>query len=69
MLRQSPPGTLVFWDGETGPSWFGLSADDLEAAGYTRLRSQSYELDGWLREGRWLRGFKPRTQQMYLLYK
>jgi hypothetical protein len=69
VLRRSPSGTLVFWDGETGPAWQGLTADDLEAAGYERLRSQSYALDGWLQEARWLRAFRPRAQEMHLFYK
>jgi hypothetical protein len=68
-LRASPPGTLVFWDGETGPAWHGLSANDIESAGYERLRSQSYRLDGWLRGSRWLATWTLRSQEMHLFYK
>ncbi len=69
LLRQSPPGTLVFWDADTGPAWHGLKPVDFEAAGYARLHSRTYVLDGWLRESRWLPFAKPRLQEMTLLYK
>jgi len=68
-LRRAGPGTLVFWDEDTGPAWHGLTAADIESAGFTRMHSQTYVLDGWLRESRWLFGWPPRTQQMHLLYK
>ena len=71
VLRKQPAGTLVFWDGETGPSWHGLKPEDFEAAGYERLRSQSYSLDGYLHESewRWTGKFGARPQEMHLLYK
>jgi hypothetical protein len=69
LLRQSPEGTLIFWDGETGPSWYGIKADDLAAAGYQRLRSQSYKLDGWLKRRWWYHDGGPRRQEMHLFYK
>jgi hypothetical protein len=68
-LRRAGHGTLVFWDEDTGPAWHGLTAADIESAGFVRLRSQTYVLDGWLRESRWLFGWAPRVQQMHLLYK
>jgi hypothetical protein len=69
LVRQSPRQTLVFWDEETGPKWYGLRAADFESAGYVRLRSQTFRLEGLFfrlpREG--IGG--PRLQQMSLLYK
>jgi hypothetical protein len=69
LLREAPRGTLIFWDGSTGPSWYGVKADDIEAAGYTRLRSKSYRLDGWILKRSWLGYGGPREQEMHLLYK
>lgn len=69
ILEQSPAGTLVFWDDDIGQSWFQITADDIERAGYERLLSRSYLLDGWLREGQWLAKWVPRAQRMHLLYK
>ena len=63
MLRDSPPGTMVFWDAETGPAWYRLKDDDLAGAGYERLRSRAYDLPGYLP---WSRG---RKQTMHLFYK
>jgi hypothetical protein len=62
ILRKSPSGTLIFWDGETGPAWHHLRPEDFESAGYQRLRSKTYLLAG--------RVFaNPRRQEMHLLYK
>ena len=69
LIRDAPAGTLAFWDSDTGPSWFKLIDADFEAAGYERLLSRDYALDGWLQESRWLRNWKPRPQRMHLLYK
>jgi hypothetical protein len=69
LIRQSPPRTLVFWDDETGPKWYGLRAGDFESAGYVRLKSQAFRLEGlFFRLAR--NGFGgPRVQHMSLLYK
>jgi 4-amino-4-deoxy-L-arabinose transferase-like glycosyltransferase len=69
MLTALPPGTLVFWDADTGPSWHGVGANDFEAAGCTLLRSETFALDGWLREHRWLPFAPLRIQKFHLLYK
>lgn len=68
-LRDAPHGTLVFWDGQTGPAWYSVTADDIEALGYTRLRSKSYTLDGWVLKRMWLGYGGSREQEMHLLYK
>ena len=69
LLQKSPKNTLIFWDGETGPSWYGIKADDLEHAGYARLRSHSYSLEGLLVKRWWFHDWGPRRQEMHLFYK
>jgi hypothetical protein len=69
LIRQSPPQTLVFWDEETGPRWYGLSAGDFESAGYVRLKSQAFRLEGLFFRLPWNRFGGPRVQHMSLLYK
>ncbi len=69
LARQSPRQTLVFWDEDTGPKWYGLRAEDFEAVGYVRLRSQGFKLGGWFYTLPWDRFGGPRTQQMHLFYK
>ncbi len=68
-LQQSPKGTLVFWDGDTGPSWYHIKSDDLEHAGFTRMRSESYSLEGLLVKRWWFHDWGPRQQEMHLFYK
>lgn len=69
LIRQSPAGTLVLWDDETGPKWYRLRAEDFQAAGFELLKSQEFKLQGYFvrlhREG-W-GGW--RLQRMHWLYK
>jgi hypothetical protein len=69
MLRDAPPGTLIFWDDETGPERYKLVPADFEAAGYEHLRSQQYRLDGWFFSQKWKEHGGPRFQQLHLFYK
>src|SRR5262245_18424874 len=69
LIRQSPPQTLVFWDEDTGPKWYGLRAGDFESAGYVRLKSQAFRLEGLLFKLSWNHFGGPRVQHMSLLYK
>ncbi len=69
LLKQAPQGTLVLWDGQTGPSWYNIKGDDIEAAGYTRLRSRKYTLNGFIVKQAWFGFGGPREQEMHLLYK
>jgi hypothetical protein len=69
LIRQSPPHTLVFWDEETGPKWYGLRAGDFESVGYIRLKSQAFSLEGLFFRLPWDRFGGPRVQHMSLLYK
>jgi hypothetical protein len=69
LIRQSPRQTLVFWDEDTGPKWYGLRAGDFEAAGYVRLKSQQFKLHGWFLRLPWDRFGGPRIQQMHFFYK
>jgi hypothetical protein len=69
LVRQSPRQTLVFWDEETGPKWYGLRAEDFESVGYIRLKSQSFLMEGLLFQLPWAWFGGPRAQRMSLLYK
>ncbi|MCI0664925.1 MAG: hypothetical protein L0220_28005, partial [Acidobacteria bacterium] len=69
LLRQSPGPTLLFWEEDTGPKWYGMRAEDFESAGYVRLKSQSFRLEGWFFRLPWNRFGGARTQQMHLFYK
>jgi hypothetical protein len=69
LIRQSPSHTLVFWDEETGPKWYGLRAGDFESAGYVRLKSQAFSLKGLFFRLSWNHFGGPRVQNMSLLYK
>lgn len=48
VLRHAPVGTLVVWEDRTGPAWYHLEEKDIEALGYTLLRSDAYVLTGKL---------------------
>ncbi|HEV2665312.1 MAG TPA: hypothetical protein VG324_10390, partial [Blastocatellia bacterium] len=69
LIRQSTPQTLVFWDDDTGPKWYGLRTEDFESAGYVRLKSQAFRLEGLFIRLPWNRFGGPRVQNMSLLYK
>ncbi len=69
LIRQSPRQTLIFWDEDTGPKWYGLRAGDFEAADYVRLTSQEFRLEGWFLRLPWDRFGGPRIQQMSFYYK
>jgi hypothetical protein len=69
LIRQSPRQTLAFWDEDTGPKWYGLRAEDFEAAGYVRLKSQKFYLEGLFFRLPWDRFGGPRIQQMSFFYK
>lgn len=68
-INQWPRQTLIFWDEETGPKWYGLRAEDFESAGYVRLKSQAFKLEGRFFRLPWDRFGGPRLQRMHLLYK
>lgn len=69
ILQDSPPGTLVQWDERVGPKWIGLKAADFEEAGYVRLHSQSFTLNGYIVDRPWFGYGGPRRQTMYWFYK
>ncbi|MFN6203177.1 MAG: hypothetical protein ACK496_11940 [Acidobacteriota bacterium] len=68
-LRSSPPGTLVIWDRLIGPKWFGLQSEDFEAAGFRRIYTGNFRLEGHLITRSWFGYGGPRHQTYYLLYK
>ncbi|MBS1788130.1 MAG: hypothetical protein JST85_10430 [Acidobacteria bacterium] len=69
LIRQTPPGTLVLWEEETGPKWYQLQAEDFEQAGYRRLKSQDFRLQGFLLRLPWDRLGGWRFQRMHWFYK
>jgi hypothetical protein len=46
LIKTLAPGTLVFWDENTGEKWFKLGAEDFKSAGFTKLKSQEFRLEG-----------------------
>jgi len=44
VLEKAPTGTIVFWDNEIGPNWFGTSSAEIEGRGYKLLTSRHYSL-------------------------
>ena len=44
LLEKAPTGTIVFWDNEIGPNWFGTNSGEIEGLGYKVLTSRHYSL-------------------------
>ena len=44
LLEKAPSGTIVFWDSEIGPNWFGTTYSEIEGHGYKLLTSRHYSL-------------------------
>jgi hypothetical protein len=44
LLEKAPPKTIVFWDNEIGPNWFGMTAAEIEGHGYKLLIRRHYSL-------------------------
>ena len=44
LLEKAPAGTVVFWDSEIGPNWFGTTSGEIEGHGYELLTSRHYSL-------------------------
>jgi hypothetical protein len=44
LLEKAPAGTIVFWDSEIGPNWFGTTSAEIEGRGYKLLTSRHYSL-------------------------
>jgi hypothetical protein len=44
LLEKAPTGTMVFWDNEIGPNWFGTTSAEIEGRGYKVLTSRPYSL-------------------------
>lgn len=69
ILRDSPAGTLVVWDELVGPKWFGIRASDFEMAGYRRIYTGIFTLNGHILNRSWFGFGGPRRQTYYLFYK
>jgi len=69
ILQRAPPQTLVFWDDNIGPNWFGLSAQEIQDAGFQLLRVRQYTLPGVVVSGE-IGGWQlTRRVELSLLYK
>ena len=69
VLRKAPPQTLVFWDDNVGPKWFGLTAQQIQEAGFQILRVRQYTLPGLILSGE-IGGWQVTRQiELSLLYK
>ncbi len=70
MLRESGPGTLALWEGETGPAWHKITDTDFAAAGFVRQRSEVYTLGGvFWGQLKWWWLVNPRTVTVHVFYK
>jgi hypothetical protein len=68
-LRQSPSGTLIFWEDRFGPKWHGFTAQDFVEAGYELIHDEQFVLRGYILPRSFFGLGGPRTQRMYFLYK
>lgn len=68
-LRELPSGSLVVWDALAGPKEFQLRAEDFQAAGFSLLYSQSFQLNGYVLNRSWFGFGGTRHQTIYVLYK
>ena len=81
-LAGAPHGTLVAWDADIGPSWYGLTGYQIEQIGYTALQRRGAREAGllppWVASvpgvGRLRALMKldpdaPRAQEFWLLYR
>ena len=68
-LRATPPGTVVFWDTDLGPSWYKLGAADFEAAGFHTVLARSFALAGRLPRFFWHKPGSIRAQTFTILAK
>jgi hypothetical protein len=69
ILQRAPTQTLVFWDDDIGPKWFGLTTPDIEASGFQLLRVRQYALPGVLPRDKIDGGPLTRRIELTLLYK
>ena len=44
LLEKAPEGTIVFWDSEIGPNWFGTTSGEIESRSYKVLIRRHYSL-------------------------
>jgi hypothetical protein len=69
VLQHAPAQTLVFWDDNIGPNWFGLSAQEIQNAGFQLLRVRQYTMPGLIVSGE-INGWQlTRNLELSLLYK
>src|SRR5260221_451609 len=69
VLQDAPRQTLVFWDDDIGPKWFGLNIQEIQNAGFQLLPIRHYTLPGVVVSGQ-IGGWQlTRETELSLLYK
>lgn len=68
-LRDLPPHTLALWDSDTGPAIFGVTVDEVKAAGFEELHRQDFVLKSRLPKWASQRWNPDRELTYWLLYK
>lgn len=66
-LRATPPGTIVYWDDDIGPSWYHLRPADIESAGFHVIRARSYKIPGVIPRLPWQAQAPMRLQTLTVL--
>jgi hypothetical protein len=69
LLQHAPSQTLVFWDDNIGPKWFGLTTPEIQQLGYQILRTRRYTLPGVVVNGEFDGRKLVREIELSLLYK
>ena len=68
-LQKASEPTLVIWDNDVGPKWYGLTHDDFKMLGFTTVAERDYIIPGWFLQLPWKRHGGPRVQGMHILYR
>jgi hypothetical protein len=68
-LRDTGPGTVVFWDTDVGPAWYKLTPASFQEAGFHVVRTHAYSMKGRLPRFFWQSEREPREQTLTILVK
>jgi len=69
LLEKVTEPTLVVWDADVGPKWYGLISSDFESRGFRTLFRRDYSIYGWFLRLPWKRHGGPRLQTIQILYR
>ena len=68
-LRRARESTLVFWDDDVGPKWYGMTHTDFTSLGFTPIAERNYVIRGWFFYLPWKRHGGARVQGMHILHR